>query len=324
MSAAIAGLRTRILLLAERRLPALTRLREPETLPIRLDRRRIYVLPTRFGLGFGALLFVMLLGALNYGNNPAFLLTCLLGAAAWASLFLGFRTMAGLSIRQMRAGETHAGDLLHVECVLEAGQRRRESLRLRCGRAEIAFALPAGIGTTVVLGLPSERRGWFRAGRLRVWTDYPLGLFRCWSWIHPATEFLVYARAEPAAPPLPRGGGHSGERMIAGASEDYVGLRDYRTSDPPRLIAWKASARHDTLLVRETERHADVALVLDYALLAGLDSESRISRLTAWVLAAEAEQRDYTLRLPDRSIGPGAGRQQCQACLRALALYADD
>ena len=35
-----------------------------------------------FGVGFALLLLVMLLGALNYANNAALLLTCLLGAAA--------------------------------------------------------------------------------------------------------------------------------------------------------------------------------------------------------------------------------------------------
>ena len=82
MAATIADLRARILAWAERRLPALTRLRRAEALPTRLDRRRIYVLPSGFGLMFGLLLFVMLVGALNYGNNAAVLLTCVLAGAA--------------------------------------------------------------------------------------------------------------------------------------------------------------------------------------------------------------------------------------------------
>ena len=46
-----------------------------------MHRRRIYVLPTRFGLAYSCVLVVMLLGALNYNNNPAMLLTCLIAAA---------------------------------------------------------------------------------------------------------------------------------------------------------------------------------------------------------------------------------------------------
>ena len=83
---------------AERRLPALTRYRRPEPLPIELHRRRIYIVPTGFGLGFGALLLVMLVGSLNYTNNAALLLTCLLGAAAMSSMLLAFRVLDGVTL----------------------------------------------------------------------------------------------------------------------------------------------------------------------------------------------------------------------------------
>jgi uncharacterized protein (DUF58 family) len=320
---AAADLRRRVLAAAERRLPALTRLKRAEPLPIRLDRRRIYVLPTRFGLGFAVLLFVMLLGALNYGNNPALLLTCLLGAAAGASVFAGFRALGGLILLRLRADEAHAGDMLPLHLGFAPGARGRAGLRLRCGGTETAFALAAGSEADVVVALPVAQRGWFRPGRMQLWTDYPLGLFRLWSWLHPAFECLVYPAAESPPPPLPDGDGRVGEQLGAGASEEHSGLREYRPSDASRLIAWKASVRHDQLLVRDAERRSGTALTLDYAALSGLDHEARIRRLTAWVLAAEAAQRSSTLRLPAQSIGPGLGGTHRRACLRALALLPD-
>ncbi|MEP7044451.1 MAG: DUF58 domain-containing protein [Dokdonella sp.] len=325
-STALTDLRLRLLATAERRLPALTRLRRAEALPIRLDRRRIYVLPSGFGLAFAALLFVMLLGALNYGNNPALLLTCLLSAAAGASLFFGFRTLSGLVLEQVQAREAHAGEPLPLRLRFAAGSRARPSLRLRRADTNTAFALAANTQREVELNVADARRGWFRPGRVRVWTEYPLGLFHLWSWLHPDTVFLVYPAAESPAPPLPAGDGRLGEQMAAGASEEHAGLRDYRTSDPSRLIAWKASARHDSLLVHDAERRSGEALTLDYMNLRGVDIETRIRRLTAWVLAAEAEQRSYRLCLPRETIGPALGTQQRQACLRALALLpaADD
>jgi uncharacterized protein (DUF58 family) len=323
MNAAIARLRTRVLAEAERRLPALTRLRQPEVLPVRLDRRRIYVLPTGFGVAFGLLLVVMLVGALNYGNNPAVLLTCLLGATCGASLFFGFRMLSGLRLTGVRAGEAHAGEVLALHLRFGADGRTRNALRLRAGETETAFALAAQDDTDVVLTMPTTRRGWFRPGRLRIWTDYPLGLFQAWSWIHPASAFLVYPAIEAPALPLPAGAGQQGEQAHAGASEEHSGLRDYRPSDASRLIAWKASVRHDTLLVRDAEQRSGETLVLAYADLGGLDHESRISRLAAWVLAAEAEQLRYQLRLPGESLGPGLGLAHRLDCLRALALLPD-
>ena len=59
---------------ARARFDAWAKRRMPDALPARFDRRRIYVLPTKFGLFFAALLATMGVGALNYNNNPALLL----------------------------------------------------------------------------------------------------------------------------------------------------------------------------------------------------------------------------------------------------------
>jgi uncharacterized protein (DUF58 family) len=320
MAATIADLRARTLAYAERRLPALTRLRRAEALPIRLDRRRIYVLPTGFGIAFTLLLFVMLLGALNYANNPALLLTCLFGAAGGASLFAGFRGMNGLVLKRLSADECHAGAPITLHLHFVPGTRTRASLRLRREEVETAFALRADVESDVALTFPAHQRGWLRPGRVRLSSDYPLGLFRIWSWLHPDAEFLVYPARESPSPTLPQGDGREDEQARAGNGEEHAGLRDYRVTDPPRLIAWKASARHDTLLVRDAERRGDDALVLDFASLTGLDYEARIRRLTAWVVAAESASRSYVLRIPGAVFGPGVGTSQRHACLRALAL----
>jgi uncharacterized protein (DUF58 family) len=323
MAATVADLRLRALAYAERRLPALTRLRKPESLPIGLDRRRIYVLPTGFGVTFALLLFVMLIGALNYGNNPALLLTCLFAAASGASLFAGFRVMNGLSLARLSASECHAGEALALRLRFETA-RTRPSLCLRRDSDEIAFSLAPGDDEEVVFAIPATTRGWLRPGRLRLSTEYPLGLFRIWSWLNPDAAFLIYPAIETPAPPLPSGAANRGERTRPGSGDEASGLRDYRVTDPPRLIAWKASARHDALLVRDAERRIDDALVLDHSAIDGLDGEAKLRRLTAWVLAAETAQREYTLRLHEESIGPGCGGTHRHACLRALALAPAD
>ena len=41
----------------------------PDADPVRLDRRRIYILPTPLGIAYAAMLFAMVLGGMNYGNN---------------------------------------------------------------------------------------------------------------------------------------------------------------------------------------------------------------------------------------------------------------
>ena len=321
--APLASLRGRALAIAERRLPALTRLRTAESLPIRLHRRRIYVLPSMFGVGFAILLVVMQLGALNFANNPALLLTCLLAAAAWMSLFAGFRTLADLQLETISAAPCHVGELAQLSCRFAVSARARPSLRLRCAGSDQPFAIAAGSAATVSLSLACPRRGWMRPGRIRLWTDQPLGLFVIWSWLNPDVAILVFPAAEAPVPPFTIDEQGQSERPSSGDGDEFSGLRDYRGGDPQRRIAWKASARHESLLVRESERLLDDDLHFEHAALNGLDGEARIRRLTAWILAAEAARRTYTLQLPDQRLGPGLGDLHRHACLRALALMPD-
>jgi uncharacterized protein (DUF58 family) len=310
--------RTRLLELAERRLPALTRLKRSETLPIQLSRHRIYVLPTRFGLLFSAVLLTMLLGALNYNNNPALLLTCLLGAAAYQSVFAAFRTLDRLQLATLRAEPCHAGDTLPLLAHFHIAARSRYGLRLALEGAETAFDLDADGATRISIAAP--QRGWLRPGRMRLSSEYPFGLFQVWSWLNPDFRALIYPRLEANAPPLPFAGSAAVQTLARAGGDELASLREYRPTDPPRNIAWKASARHDTLLVREFEQLHGRDVVLDYAALHGLDHEARISRLARWVCMAEAAQQPYSLTLPERRFGPGLGSEHRHACLRLLAL----
>ncbi len=98
-------------------------------------------------------------------------------------------------------------------------------------------------------------------------------------------------------------------RVQHSAGDELAMLRDYRPSDPRRRIAWKASARHDTLLVKEFEQQRGHEIVLDWHTLEGLGYEARISRIAAWVGRAEAARTPYLIVLPHARIGPGRRRR---------------
>jgi uncharacterized protein (DUF58 family) len=310
----------RLLRIAERRLPSLTRLRAKETLPITLHRRRIYVLPTRFGIVFAAMLFTMLLGALNYNNNAAVMLTCLIGGSAFLSMFTAFRTLNGLALQAVHAISCFAGDTLALQMYLAGGARLRRALRLDHPGGSRLFRLgPDGDGR-LQLDIPTERRGRYVLPRLRLWTEFPLGLFWVWSYLHPEFSVVIYPKPEVRGPDLPDNARHGGGQPQRRDGDDFSSLRAYRASDPPRLIAWKASARHDSLLVREHEQAPTREVVLDWNSLEHLDREARISRLARWVCVAEAQRRPYELLLPNRRLGPALGPAHRHACLSELAV----
>lgn len=287
-----------------------------------LDRHRIYVLPTGFGLFLGALLAVMLLGALNYNNNPALLLALALAATALASALHAHLQLSGLRLEALSAEPVAAGAPIQLRLALARIDRRpRRALQLDHQDARARTDLLHGNQVEVDLWLPTATRGWMDLSRIRVSTIQPLGLVRAWSWFWPDTPLLVYPAPEPNAPPLPDSDTHSTRTRIHPQGDELQQLRPYRHGDALRTIAWKHSARRDGLLVREYERPAGAELVLDWQQLHALPHERRIARLARWVDDAEREGRRYQLRLPGAlPLGPDSGDAHRHLCLRALAL----
>ncbi|MEM9044658.1 MAG: DUF58 domain-containing protein [Pseudomonadota bacterium] len=99
----------------------------------------------------------------------------------------------------------------------------------------------------------------------------------------------------------------------------YAGLRPYRPGDARSDISWRASARHQGLIVKEYESlGSDRAQVFE---LAEIDDtlEADLSRLTAAVLGAARDGAATGLRLPGLEIGPERGEHHLSRLLGALA-----
>lgn len=303
----------------------LARPRRRELLPVVLDRRRIYVLPTRFGLFYAALVLAMLAGALNYNNNPALMLALVLAGTGLASLFAGHRRLSGLRVATVEAAPVAAGTPMPVRWHVEADPESPRDGLLASLPAPVnapAVPIPMQHGRGLAeLPFPTRHRGLVEAPRLRIASTWPLGLARCWADVLPRQSLLVYPSPEPDGPPLPAGDEGQDRGRPQRSGEDMHHLREYRRSDARHAIAWKPSARHASLLVRENEQPQGGELRLDWNSMHGLDAEARIRRLSRWVDEATRQGRRYRLHLPGTIvIGPDSGTAHRHACLRALAL----
>lgn len=303
----------------------LFRLDRPEPSPIVLHQRRIYVLPTNAGLGLAVALLAMLIASINYSLSLGFGLTFLIAGIGVASIIHAFRNLFGLSVSAGRCEPAFCGESARfVFHVTNSRRWRRPALRLRLHGGETAFDLAAADVTNVELASPATHRGWLAAGRTTLETTWPLGLIHAWSVFIPDLACIVYPQPERAPPPLPLGAaeGGNGRRLANTGDEDFHSLRPYRDSDSPRHVAWKALARGAPLLTKQYAGHRGEDVVLDWHTLpATLGDEQRLSRLTAWLLAAERAGHRYALKLPSARIDAGQGEPHLHRCLRALALY---
>lgn len=268
----------------------------------------------------------MLLGALNYNNNPALLLALLLATAGIASSIVAHLQLSALRIEAVSAEPVVAGEPLRMRVSLaRRDTRARRGLRLDHLEHSGFCSLTDYDNADVDLLVPTVRRGWQDIERIRLSSTQPLGLVRAWSWVWPETPLLAYPAPEAHGPALPDGAGSRNQTRLHAQGEELHQLRPYRAGDAPRTISWKHSARRDALLVREYEQPLGVEVTLDWRSLSALPYERRIARLTRWVNLAERDGRRYRLLLPGQPpLGPAQGPSHHHLCLRALALLPHD
>jgi uncharacterized protein (DUF58 family) len=304
----------------------LFRWRSDGTAPLRLGQRRVFIVPSRGGLLFALALIVMLLGAVNYNLALGHALVFLLAGLGIVGMIHTFRNLHGLVVTPGRCEPVFAGETAHFPLVLDNDRPSpRPALELA---ADLGFPVNATVdgkkSTKTNIPLTATRRGWLELPRIRLSTRYPLGLFTAWAYLQPAMRCLVYPRPvdAPLPPALPAAAG--GERSGDGGQEDFAGFRQRQPADSPRHVAWKASARdmEGPLLVKQFAGGAQVEGIFDWQQTdPTLPEETRLGILTGWVLAADAADIRYGLRLPALDIPSASGDAHRQCCLEALALF---
>ncbi|MGB6451022.1 MAG: DUF58 domain-containing protein [Steroidobacteraceae bacterium] len=292
--------------------------------PLELVRRRLYILPTRAGLGFGLLVLGMLIAALNYANSLALLTTCLLGGLALVAMYQCHRNLLALEITSALTTPAFAGNRGLLSLTFANGSRlARFRVEIEAPEAQpvVADLLPLST-RSLELEVPAPRRGLVRIGRLRVSTSHPFGLFRAWTWVHAPLTLTVFPRPRGGRPVPPHAGAEPAHSWVKGDDEDeWRGLRAFEEGDSPRQIAWKAYARGAPLLVKEYAASGSQRRVFNFEELSGLDTEARLEQLARWIVDAEARGDTYGLVLPGAHLPPRRGPEHYGRALTALALH---
>lgn len=295
--------------------------------PVRLDAKRIYILPTSLGVGYAAMVFAMVIGGLNFGNNLGLGLAFLLASIGLAAMHHCHGNLAGLGLRLAAAESAFAGGEVAYRLLLDNGAvSPRPRIELGIGRDPTAVADLSPAGTAEVeLRRSAGRRGRVPLDRYVVATRHPLGLFRAWAVVHTTHDAIAW--------PAPASGGRTppgvqtdtgGAQDHARGDHDFAGLRPFQPGDSLRRIAWKAYARGQGLHTKQYAGTDVVSHLFDWESLPSLGTEARLSQLCRWVLDAHSRGEAYGLRLPGLVIEPNVGPTHRERCLNALALFEED
>ena len=292
-----------------------------------LDRSRVYILPTKIGVLFGLLLIVLLLGSVNYGKSLGFVLVFLLAGVGNVAMFATWRNLAGLRLRAGGTAPVFCGEEAQFAVQLEnRDTATRYSIAIsQEGREFEVIDVAADSADQIHWRKKSRRRGLMDAGRFRLYTAYPTGLFVAWTWIELSMSCIVYPRPAPRASLPPGEAVLDGENEFQGDGlEEFTGLRKYQAGDSWRRVSWKAAARSGELHTKEFAGGQPEIQWIEWNAIAASGVEARLSAMARMVMGAEEDRRYYGLRMPGIEIAPNHGNQHYLQCMKTLALYGSD
>jgi len=173
------------------------------------------------------------------------------------------------------------------------------------------------------LTINTSKRGKIAIGRVTLQSRYPLGLWYTWCYLHSPAAVIAYPAPEINPPPLPLSATETdGDKATQDRSGDVAGLREYQPGDTPSHIAWKSLARGQGLQVKTFEDEQQGGeVVLTQQATKQHEIEAQLSRLSAWVIAAEHNQNQYALTLSDNKLPLDNGNAHKKLALESLALY---
>src|SRR5690606_35819642 len=122
-------------------------------------------------------------------------------------------------------------------------------------RQPLAYMLhaAAGMTSTVPTEVIPKRRGLLVLDRYQISTSFPFGFIKRAS-IHTQRDTMIIypaiGRVDPKLLSLCRAADKTGPTMRPrrGGTDEFYGVKEYRTGENPRLIYWRRSARTGVLV----------------------------------------------------------------------------
>jgi uncharacterized protein (DUF58 family) len=238
------------------------------------------------GLLYIVITVLLGVGAINSQNNLLFIVFGLALGALLVSGVVSGAMLMGVTVHRRPVHDAAVGSPLSVVYQVRNANRLVPALALTVhedARVALASERPGGGDTlrvaAFVTRVPARRtvrvrthatparRGVVRFEAITVTATFPLGVFRKSVVFREGGHAMATPAPAGCRPELVLRGPDRRPRDQRqtprhGAGDEFYALRDYVPGDPTRMIAWKPSARADTLVVRQNLAITDTSLEL--------------------------------------------------------------
>ena len=233
--------------------------------------------------------------------------------------------MKHIKIHCMNINDKEQGQPIMLTLVIHKNHRDRYGLYFNTHHCQPVYAENiSSSGQRINIPLTSSQRGKFKLPRVQIYSYYPFGLFRVWSYLYFEKHYYVYPKAQSP--------GYWPSSTMTSTEDithfDKIGddeHQDLQTVDNPWIqasrIAWKISARDKNWYLKKMTSPSSQCWIFNISEIKEKDIETKLEALSFWIQTAEMENQPYKLRLGHFSSGLGLGDKHMKYCLRQLAVF---
>ncbi len=293
-----------------------------------LSHKEIFVLPTRWGLLFGAMVVLIIVTGINYQNSMILAMGMFLIAVMILSIVFTYKNLSGLELSYRQSQACFAGENASFEFVL-TGKNRSNHIGIELGWVPDKFSIVDvldGKAVNCQIDYQTKARGLLAPGRMLITTTWPLGLVRAWSWQDLQAQAVVYPRPMESEEHWGSAEGeneNSGQTMNLEGQEDFSGLKTFVPGESLNRVAWKKYAQTGELYSKEFTNPGIDPEWIDFTAFQIADVEMRLSMMCGQLLSTLDKGRPIGMKLPGLALPPGTNFVHRQNCLTALALFPD-
>lgn len=260
------------------------------------------------------LILITFIAGLNYANNLILGFCFLISSILCISFYLSFKQLHGISVELIFPEIGRVNDRLTIQIELKKAYPSAQYLYFKVEN-QLHPVLFNSLNQKVELHFTPDRRGQFQIPEIQLFSTYPLGLVRAWTYFYSKKIIWIAPAAQ-----LSRLDSQASQSTAAPEQDEFRELRNYRHGDALQAISWKQAARGQGLYVKQFEDQRDLTVLqIDYERMASSNHEEKLSLMMGLVDECEQQQQAYTVIVKDIELPQGVGQQHYLNVQRTLA-----
>ena len=327
------------------RLNAWLRKRIPSKNSHSLSNKNIFIIPTRFGFSFLIFVFLLFLLGTNYQNNTILLFCYLLASLFITVMMHSFFNLSKITLSSSKKQYVYANKTAFFPIIMET---KKEHYDLNFyfvnnnksdhnSKLHTTSLLHCKQGkNTVSIPYNASKRGLYNIGRVKVYSEYSLGLFISWSMLDFAHQLIVFPQPKKLhnIQQYLTSIDSSADQQIQYNStttgiDDFLELKTHIVGESQARIAWKQLARGQGKLSKHYQSQQGSLLWLKLSDMPSTDLEIKLSYLCYLIMEYGKSDCEYGVILNTTQynkgeavqIPPNTGFKHQRKCLVALARF---